>query len=92
MNKLRVTAYCRVSTNHEEQESSLEAQISYYEKLITAHDDWNLVRCMTSVPFGKKIAPQKSGAVILPFIRVCPHSLNYFRLYGVPTLPVYPQR
>jgi len=31
MNKLKVAAYCRVITNHEEQESSLEAQVSYYE-------------------------------------------------------------
>lgn len=39
MNKLRVAAYCRVSTNHEEQESSLETQISYYGKLIAEHKD-----------------------------------------------------
>ena len=44
MGKLRVAAYCRVSTNHEEQESSLEAQISYYEKLITSHEDWKLAK------------------------------------------------
>ncbi len=31
-------AYCRVSTNHDEQEPSLEAQISYYERLIADHD------------------------------------------------------
>ena len=44
MSKLRVAAYCRVSTNHEEQESSLETQISYYEKLITEHENWQLVK------------------------------------------------
>ena len=43
MNKIRVAAYCRVSTNHEEQDPSFEAQISYYEKLITGHIDWKLV-------------------------------------------------
>lgn len=37
MSKLKVAAYCRVSTNHEEQESSLEAQISYYSNLIYIH-------------------------------------------------------
>ena len=37
MEKLRVAAYCRVSTNHEEQESSLETQVSYYGKLIAEH-------------------------------------------------------
>ena len=44
MSKLRVAAYCRVSTNHDEQESSLETQISYYEKLITEHEGWQLVK------------------------------------------------
>ena len=44
MNKLRVAAYCRVSTNHEEQESSLETQISYYGKLIAKRKDWQLVK------------------------------------------------
>ncbi len=39
-----MTAYCRVSTNHEEQESSLEARISYYEKLISDHEGWKLVK------------------------------------------------
>ena len=43
MKEIRVAAYCRVSTNHEEQDSSFGAQISYYEKLITAHKDWKLV-------------------------------------------------
>lgn len=40
MGKLRVATYCRISTNHEEQESSLETQISYYGKLIAGHEDW----------------------------------------------------
>lgn len=44
MNKLRVAAYCRVSTNYEEQESSLETQISYYGKPIAEHNDWQLVK------------------------------------------------
>jgi len=44
MSKLKVAAYCQVSTNHEEQESSLEAQMSYYEKLITEHECWEFVK------------------------------------------------
>ena len=44
MSELRVAAYCRVSTNHEEQESSLEAQISYYSNLISNHPGWKLVK------------------------------------------------
>lgn len=44
MSKLKVAAYCRVRTNHEEQESSLETQVSYYGKLIADHDGWKLVK------------------------------------------------
>lgn len=44
MNKLSVAVYCRVSTNHEEQESSLETQISYYGKLIAEREGWQLVK------------------------------------------------
>lgn len=38
MNEQRRAAYCRVSTNHEELESSLETQISYYGKLISERE------------------------------------------------------
>jgi DNA invertase Pin-like site-specific DNA recombinase len=36
--KLKVAAYCRVSTNSEEQLSSYRAQLSYYEKLIKENE------------------------------------------------------
>ena len=35
--QLRVAAYCRVSTKHEEQQQSLEAQIDYYTIQTTSH-------------------------------------------------------
>lgn len=38
----RVAVYARVSTNHEEQQTSLAAQKDYYAKLIDAHADWTL--------------------------------------------------
>lgn len=38
----RVAVYARVSTDHEEQQTSLTAQMDYYAKLIDAHADWNL--------------------------------------------------
>lgn len=38
--KIRVAAYCRVSTDEEEQESSFELQVEHYTKYITAHEDW----------------------------------------------------
>lgn len=42
MAKLRVAAYGRVSTDHEEQESSYEAQVAHFTKYITEHDGWEL--------------------------------------------------
>lgn len=41
--KLRIAAYARVSTDHEEQESSYEAQVKHFTQLIESHDDWELV-------------------------------------------------
>jgi len=40
MKKLRVAAYCRVSTDSDAQLESLEAQKTHYENYITARDDW----------------------------------------------------
>lgn len=41
--KLRVAAYCRVSTTHEEQCKSLEMQIAHYIDCIQANPNWNFV-------------------------------------------------
>lgn len=38
--KLRVAAYCRVSTSSDEQLESLEAQKKHYDSYIKEHDDW----------------------------------------------------
>ena len=40
--KLRVAAYCRVSTELEEQESSYEAQVEYYTRKIQETDNWKM--------------------------------------------------
>ena len=40
--KLRVAAYCRVSTDSEDQESSYETQVSHYREYITNHAGWLL--------------------------------------------------
>ena len=37
---LQVAAYCRVSTDHEEQDSSIELQILHYDRLIAQTPDW----------------------------------------------------
>ncbi len=39
---LRVAAYCRVSTDHEEQQSSFENQVDYYTKLIARKTEYEL--------------------------------------------------
>lgn len=38
--KLRVAAYCRVSTSNDAQLESLETQKAHYESYITSRDDW----------------------------------------------------
>ena len=38
--KLRVAAYCRVSTKHDEQTQSLESQITYYTQYIKENPNW----------------------------------------------------
>ena len=40
--KLRVAAYCRVSTELEEQESSYEAQVEYYTRKMEETDNWKM--------------------------------------------------
>lgn len=42
--KRKVAAYARVSTDHEEQQSSYEAQVDYYTQYIRERDDWDVAR------------------------------------------------
>jgi len=42
-NNNRVAAYCRVSTDTEEQQSSYHSQVMHYENLINAKNDWDMV-------------------------------------------------
>lgn len=39
----RVVAYCRVSTDHEDQKNSLENQRLYFEEYVSQHKDWKLI-------------------------------------------------
>ena len=68
MNKLRVAAYCRVSTNHEEQESSLETQISYYGKLIAERENWQLVKIYAERASGTQL---KKRSEFMQMIKAC---------------------
>lgn len=40
--KKRVAAYCRVSTDQEAQETSLEEQMAHFNTVIAEHSDWEL--------------------------------------------------
>ncbi len=42
MEKLRVAAYCRVSTDKDDQVNSLASQNQYFSEYINAHEDWIL--------------------------------------------------
>ena len=68
MKEIRVAAYCRVSTNHKEQYSSFEAQISYYEKLITSHKDWKLVNVYAEKASGTQM---KKRPKFLKMLKAC---------------------
>ena len=45
--KRKVAAYARVSTDHEEQLTSYEAQVDYYTKYIKQRNDWEFVKVYT---------------------------------------------
>ncbi|MGN0805285.1 MAG: recombinase family protein, partial [Candidatus Coproplasma sp.] len=40
--RLRVAAYCRVSTNDEDQLNSYRSQVKYYTELINSKKEWTL--------------------------------------------------
>ena len=40
--QLRVAAYCRVSTEQEEQQNSYQVQIDYYTDFISKNREWTL--------------------------------------------------
>ena len=47
--KLRIAAYCRVSTNYPEQLGSLEIQKSYFETMIRENPNWQFVKIYSDV-------------------------------------------
>ena len=50
--RLRVAAYCRVSTRHEEQRHSLEAQTAYYTNYITHNPHWEFFAVYSDIASG----------------------------------------
>lgn len=60
--KLKVAAYCRVSTDSEEQASSYEVQVAHYTQFIQKNPEWELAGIYADVynqrliPFDTKMA------------------------------------
>ena len=67
--KLKVAAYCRVSTDQEEQESSYEAQISYYTEKIGKNPDWTMVKIFADE--GITGTQDKKRDQFIEMIRLC---------------------
>lgn len=65
----RVAAYCRVSTDKEEQESSFENQITYYKNKIENTPNWTLVDIFAD--FGISGISQKNRVEFQRMIEMC---------------------
>lgn len=55
LKKIRVAAYCRVSTDSDAQLESLDAQKTHYGNYITSRDDWEFAGLYYDVdaPYGQ---------------------------------------
>ena len=72
--RLNVAAYCRVSTDQEEQESSYEAQISYYTEKIGKNKDWQMAGIFADE--GITGTQAKKRPEFLKMIRLCRQRKN----------------
>lgn len=59
--KRKVAAYARVSTDHEEQLTSYEAQVDYYTKYIKEKDEWEFVSVYTDAGISGTSTSHRSG-------------------------------
>ena len=57
--RLRVAAYCRVSTEHEEQDGSIELQEAYFRTMIDGNRDWTNAGIFTERATGLKLKNRK---------------------------------
>jgi len=53
--KLKIAAYCRVSTEHEEQRQSLKSQVAYYTKKICDNPDWDFAGIYAEQESGTRV-------------------------------------
>ena len=77
--QLRVAAYCRVSTKHEEQQQSLEAQIDYYTNYIQNHSNWVLVTVHSDTVTGRPCLHPLNFGDVLCFSSICDMIFNKSR-------------
>jgi DNA invertase Pin-like site-specific DNA recombinase len=71
VNRKRVAAYARVSTDNEEQLQSFEAQMDYYTKYIKANPDWIFVNVYTDEGISATSTKKRDG-----FNRMIEDALN----------------
>ena len=58
--RLRVAAYCRVSTEKDLQAASLQSQVRYYESEIRSNPDWDFVGVYYDTKSGLRVENRKS--------------------------------
>lgn len=73
--KLKVAAYCRVSTDSDEQATSYEAQIEHYKTTIEANPAWRLAGIYADAAdiIGLNQKPEANGRRFSPFSLVSAH-------------------
>ncbi len=59
--KRRVAGYARVSTDHEDQVTSYEAQVDYYTSYIHGHDDWEFAGIYTDEGISATSTKKREG-------------------------------
>ena len=59
--KRRVAGYARVSTDHEEQQTSYEAQVDYYTNYIKGRRDWEFVAVYTDEGISATSTTKRNG-------------------------------
>ena len=93
--KLRVAAYCRVSTDSDAQLESLDVQKEHYKNYITSRDDWTFAGLyfdegITGTKADKRPMLLRLIATCMIFVnsRLCNHQVHqpslpkYYRLLG----------
>ena len=82
--KIRVAAYCRVSTASEEQLVSLAAQKAHYENYIKSNDEWKFA----GLYYDEGISGTKEGKTgwaMLPMVAACERGTIDYRSLPSPS-------